>query len=64
MRVLPRAEVEATTRAERTKGIQPALALGFCEAVGRPQRDSLFNEICKVIAAQTVYMECLSWQLL
>ena len=43
IRILPSARVEASTRAERAQGIQPALALGFCEAVGRPQRDALFN---------------------
>lgn len=56
MRILPRAGVEASIRAERAQGIQPAQ--------GRPTRDALFNGICEVIAAQTVYMECLSWQLL
>ena len=43
---------EASTRAERAQGIQPALALGFCEAVGRPQSDALFSGTRRVIPVQ------------
>lgn len=51
-----------STRAERANALQPAIALGFCEAVGRPTRDALFHGSQQIGTAQTGCRDCLSWQ--